>query len=229
MIDEPLGEGPARRPPGRCSVSPSTHDLNAVAVVIHTSGTSAASRPVELTYGNFLWSALGSAVALGRDPGDRWLCALPVSHVGGLSILVRSAIYATTAVLEPRFEADVMLRLLRERDITLVSLVATMLGRLLDAGLERPERLRCALIGGGPVPPTLLERARARQVPVRLTYGLTEACSQVATVPAACAEDPRDARDERLAPRAAEDVGAMHDTSEHAGPPLFCTRVSHRR
>ncbi len=72
------------------------HDLDATAVVIHTSGTTAAPRPVELTYGNLLWSALGSAVALGLDPEERWLCALPLSHVGGLSILLRSAIYATT-------------------------------------------------------------------------------------------------------------------------------------
>ncbi len=62
--------------------------------MIHTSGTTSAPRPVELTYGNFLWSALGSAVALGLDPRERWLCALPLSHVGGLSILMRSAIYA---------------------------------------------------------------------------------------------------------------------------------------
>jgi O-succinylbenzoic acid--CoA ligase len=76
------------------------HDLDATAVVIHTSGTSSAPKPIELTYGNLLWSALGSAVALGLDPNERWLCALPLSHVGGLSILVRSAIYCTTAVVQ---------------------------------------------------------------------------------------------------------------------------------
>ncbi len=221
VVDEPLGEGPA----GQTLGEQPTHDLDAVAVVIHTSGTSAVPRPVALTYGNFLWSALGSAVALGRDPGDRWLCALPVSHVGGLSILLRSAIYATTAVLEQHFDADVMLRALRERHITLVSLVATMLGRLLDAGLQRPPQLRCALIGGGPVPAALLERARARQVPVSLTYGLSEACSQVATVPAACAEGAREQDGDRLTARVAEAVRPIKDTSEHAGPPLFCTRV----
>ena len=221
VVEERLGEGPAGKTLGEQAV----HDLDAVAVMIHTSGASAAPRPVQLTYGNFLWSALGSAVALGREPGDRWLCALPAAHVGGLSILVRSTINATTAVLEPRFETDVMLRMLGEREITLVSLVATTLGRLLDAGLERPAQLRCALIGGGPVPPALLERARARRVPVSLTYGLSEACSQVATVPAACIDGARENAGARVAPSAAEDVLAIEDTSEHAGPPLFCTRV----
>jgi len=159
----------------------SQHDLDAVAAVIHTSGTTSAPRPIELTYGNFLWSALGSAVALDLDPRERWLCALPVAHVGGLSILARSAIYATTAVIHPRFDTDLVLRALREEEITLVSLVATTLARLLDAGLRRPPRLRCALTGGGPVPAALVERAHEAGVRVSTTYGLTEACSQVST------------------------------------------------
>ena len=157
------------------------HDLDAVAAVIHTSGTTSAPRPIELSYGNFLWSALGSAVALDRQPGERWLCALPVSHVGGLSILVRSAIYATTAVVHERFDTDLVLHALRAQDVTLVSLVSTTLARLLDAGLQRPPALRYALTGGGPVPDALIERARDAGLHVSSTYGLTEACSQVST------------------------------------------------
>jgi len=157
------------------------HDLDAVAAIIHTSGTTSKPRPIELSYGNFLWSALGSAVALDRDPRERWLCALPVSHIGGLSILIRSAIYATTAVIHERFDTDLVLRALRAQDVTLVSLVSTTLARLLDAGLERPLALRYALTGGGPVPDALVQRARDAGVRVSPTYGLTEACSQVTT------------------------------------------------
>src|SRR6185312_11361408 len=64
------------------------HDLDAVAIVVHTSGSSGRPKPVELTYGNWLWSTLGSCVALGLGPAERWLCALPLSHVGGLSIVL---------------------------------------------------------------------------------------------------------------------------------------------
>ncbi len=151
--------------------------------VMHTSGTTAAPKPVELTYGNFLASALGSAVALGLDPAERWLCPMPLTHVGGLSIPIRSAIYATTAVLHGRFDTESVLRELMDpaRRITIVSLVPTMLARLLDAGLERPPTLRWALLGGGPIAPALLERAAAAGVPVAPTYGMTEACSQIAT------------------------------------------------
>jgi O-succinylbenzoic acid--CoA ligase len=179
------------------------HDLDATAVVVHTSGTTSSPRPVELTYGNLLWSALGSAVALGLDPRERWLCALPVSHVGGLSILLRSTIYATTAVVHERFEADRVLSALRTGQVTLVSLVATTLSRLLDAGLSAPPALRCALTGGGPVAGALIERARAAGVPVSLTYGLTESCSQVTTAPVAQLQAP----------------------GLSTGPPLFCTGV----
>jgi o-succinylbenzoate---CoA ligase len=198
LIDRPLGEG---RPSAGGS-EPSTHELDATAVVIHTSGTTSAPRPIELTYGNFLWSALGSAVALGLDPHERWLCAMPLSHVGGLSILLRSAIYATSAIVHERFEEDRVLHALRTQEVTLVSLVATTLARLLDAGLERPPRLRSALTGGGPVAAVLAQRARSAGVPVSLTYGLTESCSQATTAPVA-------------------DDGDLSS----AGPPLFCTRA----
>src|SRR5579884_3966963 len=169
----PRAGGARRRPGGG----------EAIAAVMHTSGTSSEPKPVQLTYANFLASALGSAVMLGLDAEERWLCPMPLTHVGGLSIPIRSAIYATTAVLHPRFETEAVLGELMDprRRITLVSLVPTMLGRLLDAGLERPPTLRWALLGGGPIAPTLLERARAAGVPVAPTYGMTEACSQIAT------------------------------------------------
>jgi o-succinylbenzoate---CoA ligase len=151
--------------------------------VMHTSGTTAAPKPVVLTQRNFEASALGSAVALGLDPAERWLCPMPLTHVGGLSIPIRSAIYATTAVLHGRFDTEAVLSDLidPERRITLVSLVPTMLARLLDAGLRSPPTLRWALLGGGPIAPALLERASAAGVPVAPTYGMTEACSQIAT------------------------------------------------
>jgi O-succinylbenzoic acid--CoA ligase len=154
-----------------------------VVAVMHTSGTTAAPRPVALTGGNFLASALGSAVALGLDRAERWLCPMPVTHVGGLSIPIRSAIYATTAVLHGRFDTEAVLNELMDpgRRTTLVSLVPTILARLLDAGLERPPTLRWALLGGGPIAPALLERAERAGVPVAPTYGMTEACSQIAT------------------------------------------------
>jgi o-succinylbenzoate---CoA ligase len=117
LVDSPLGGFPAfPASAGGATAGPRIeHDLDATAVVIHTSGTTSSPRPVELTYGNFLWSAFGSAVALGLDPQERWLCAMPLAHVGGLSILMRSAIYATTAVVHEGFDTDRVLDALPTR------------------------------------------------------------------------------------------------------------------
>ena len=174
VVTEPLA--PARGPVAET-------DGDRPVAVMHTSGTTAAPKPVVLTGSNFEASAHGSAAALGLDPAERWLCPMPLTHVGGLSIPIRSAIYATTTVLHGRFDTEAVLRELMDpgRRITLVSLVPTMLARLLDAGLERPGALRWALLGGGPIPPPLLERAERAGVPVAPTYGMTEACSQIAT------------------------------------------------
>jgi O-succinylbenzoic acid--CoA ligase len=165
-----------RSAPGRVS-TPNT------ATVMYTSGTTAAPKPVELTVANWEANALGSAHALGSDPGERWLATMPLAHVGGLSILLRSCQYATTVVIHDGFDVDAVLIELMDpaRAITLVSLVPTMLARLLDAGLAHPPTLRWALLGGGPIAPGLLARARSLGVPVAPTYGMTEACSQIAT------------------------------------------------
>src|SRR4051812_29250155 len=116
VLDGPLGGRgePPRRVP----------DAGDAALVVHTSGTTGVPRPVVLTLGNVLANALGCAIALGHDRAERWLCPLPLSHVGGLMVLLRSAVAGTTAVLGPA----------QRDDVTVASLVPTQLGRLLEAG-----------------------------------------------------------------------------------------------
>ena len=179
VIDEPPN---AQRPtPDARRPTPDTPALE-----IHTSGTTGAPRPVVLTHGNWAAHAWASAAALGHPEDERWLCCLPLSHVGGLGIVVRAAVHATTVVLHERFDAEHVATALHE-GVTGASLVPTMLKRVLDTDPQRPTLLRCALIGGGPVPPEQLDRARAAGIPVVQTYGLTEACSQVT------AEEPGEA------------------------------------
>ena len=157
------------------------HAMDAVHCRLQTSGTSGPPRSVALTYGNFLWSAVGSAFNLGVDPTDRWLCCLPLHHVGGLSILMRSAIYGTGAVIHDGFDPARIAASLAEDRVTLISLVATQLIRLLDEGVDL-SLPRAIVIGGGPVPVDVLREALARGATVVQTYGLTEACSQVTTL-----------------------------------------------
>lgn len=152
-------------------------------VCVLTSGSSGAARPVSLTTTQLAFSAFGSAIRLGHDPADRWLACLPFHHVGGLSILLRCAFYGTTVVLEQRFDPAAVARHLDSGKISLVSLVPTMLERVLDAREERPfpSALRAILLGGDAAPRRLLDRCRELGAPVALTWGMTEAASQLAT------------------------------------------------
>jgi o-succinylbenzoate---CoA ligase len=157
------------------------HDLDAIHCRLLTSGTSGPPRSVGLTYGNFLWSAVGSAFNLGVDPADRWLCCLPLYHVAGLSILMRSVIYGTGAVIHDGFDSDRIARSLADDDVTLISLVATQLIRLLEAEVDLSGP-RAIVVGGGPVPVDAIEEAAGRGATVVQTYGMTETCSQVTTL-----------------------------------------------
>jgi o-succinylbenzoate---CoA ligase len=159
-------------------------DPGAPHTVLFTSGSTGTPKPVELTYANHRASAHASAANLGVDPADRWLCVLPVHHVGGLAVLMRSAIYGTAAIVHERFEAEAVKRSIGSGEATLVSLVPTQLRRLADAGLEAAPNLRAALLGGGPVPRDLLGWAARRRFPVLQTYGMTETASQIATLAA---------------------------------------------
>jgi O-succinylbenzoic acid--CoA ligase len=152
-----------------------------VRTLIFTSGTTGEPKPVALTEANHEASAIASAWNLGVEPDDRWLCCLPLWHVGGLSILHRSAMYGTTAVLHDGFEAERVRKEIEAGEITLVSLVSTMLRRLIDAGLSGWPGLRAALVGGGPIPRELYDWAAETSFPMRATYGMTETASQVVT------------------------------------------------
>ncbi|PTL80778.1 o-succinylbenzoate--CoA ligase [Vitiosangium sp. GDMCC 1.1324] len=152
-------------------------------VILFTSGTTGRPKGAVLTEGNFRASSRCSEANLGAHPGPRWLGTLPLFHVGGLAMLTRTAYDGGCLVLRERFDADDTNRAIDEEGVTHASFVATTLERVLDARRDRPvpSTFRLALIGGGPVPAPLLERARAAGILSLQTYGLTEACSQVTT------------------------------------------------
>jgi O-succinylbenzoic acid--CoA ligase len=109
---------------------------------------------------------------------------LPLFHVGGLAIVMRSVIYGVPAIVHARFDPTAANQTIDTQDVTLVSLVATMLERMLTARSDRPfpPGLRAVLLGGGPAPRPLLERCARAGVPVVQTYGMTETASQAATL-----------------------------------------------
>jgi len=158
-------------------------DLDTVQGIIYTSGTTGRPKGARLTFGNHLWGAMASAYRLGTLPADRWLACMPLYHVGGQAIILRCCLYGTTVILQSGFETEAVSRALDNQQVTLLSVVPTMLHRLLEFRNEQPfpSTLRYVLLGGAGASAPLLDRCRALGVPVALTYGLTEAASQVAT------------------------------------------------
>jgi O-succinylbenzoic acid--CoA ligase len=152
-------------------------------VVLFTSGTTGRPKGAVLTEGNFRASARCSEANLGSHPSPRWLGTLPLFHIGGLAMLTRCAYDGGCLLLHDRFDVEAVNRAIDTEGATHASFVATTLERVLDARGARPvpESFRLALIGGGPVPAPLLERARVARLLALQTYGLTEACSQVTT------------------------------------------------
>lgn len=158
-----------------------------VVAILRTSGTGGRPRAVALTRRNFDASARAVRDRLGLGPDDVWHASLPLAHIGGMALVDRALAAGSRVVVRGAWRLDVLVELIAADAISHVSLVPTMLGRLLDAGLPHPipSALRCVLVGGAGAPPGLVERALAAGWPVALTYGMTETCSQVATAPPA--------------------------------------------
>ena len=159
-------------------------NLEADFTIIYTSGTTGFPKGVVHTYGNHWSSAVGSALNLGLHENDKWLAMLPIFHVSGLSIFMKSVIYGMPVLLFKKFQVEKVNQAIIEQGVTIVSVVTVMLQRLIDSlGSGRyPTSLRCMLLGGGPVPKPLLEKAKDHQVPVFQSYGMTETSSQIVTL-----------------------------------------------
>ena len=150
------------------------------ATIVFTSGSTGVPKAALHTFGNHHYSALGSGTNIPLGPEDRWLHSLPIYHVGGLSVVFR-CLLAGAAMVMPEPGSSLSEAITRG-GATHVSLVATQLRRLLaeDAALGS---LRAILLGGGPVPETLVDEALDRRLPMHTSYGLTEMSSQATTTP----------------------------------------------
>lgn len=140
------------------------------AAVVATAGSVGPPKGVALSHAALAASAEAGLARLGARSDDRWLACLPLHHVAGLQVLVRSRLLGTPPVVHPGFDTRAVAD---ETRATCVSLVPTMLARLLDAGADLA-RYRVILLGGAAPPEGLVEAARAAGARVVTSYGLTE-------------------------------------------------------
>ncbi|MFA9432744.1 AMP-binding protein [Egicoccus sp. AB-alg2] len=154
LVDEPLADAPPI--------------ADGTALVVATSGSTGQPKGVVLPHEVLQASTAASTARLGCEPGERWLLALPIHHVAGIQIVLRSRALGTEPDVTPPGGDD-----LGDSEAQHVSLVPTQLTRLLEAGVDL-SRFRTVLLGGARPEPALLDAAREAGVPVVVSYGMTE-------------------------------------------------------
>lgn len=146
-----------------------------VALVVHTSGTAGMPKLVQFERRAIDAAVAASAFALEATPRDRWICCLPLAHVGGMLVLLRGVLLDAPVSVHPVFDPDLIGA---GENASFISIVPTMLGRLLDAEIDLTG-FRGILVGGAHLSQDLRARAARVGAPVIETYGLTESCGGV--------------------------------------------------
>lgn len=160
---------------------PATALPSDTALLIATSGSEGEPNLVMLAAGALHAAAVAANRRLPLHPGDLWLACLPLYHIGGQSILWRTAAAGATVLLHPDFKVERVAAALQKHPVSHLSLVPSMLARLLDAGCRPPPSLRHVVVGGAALAPALYARACELGWPLHPSYGMSETAAQVAT------------------------------------------------
>jgi O-succinylbenzoic acid--CoA ligase len=165
--------------------NPMKFEKNDVFGYFFTSGTSGTPKIVPLKRRQMYSAAKSSAKNLRPDPNHFWLLCLPLNHIGGISIILRSIIYGTGIYRLDVFHEEMIKEFLAENSrFQAASLVPTMLKRILKDPLFRTHRdFKAVLLGGGPSNEKLLQKAVERGIPMISSYGMTETCAQIVANP----------------------------------------------
>ena len=161
-------------------------DSNFTTSIMYTSGTTGYPKGVRQTLGNHKASALSSVLNIGVSPSDVWLCTVPIFHISGFSMLLKSILYGVTLRLYPKFDIYKIVEEIVQGTVTHMSVVGVTLGKIVQYMEEQQWKahpnFQLMLAGGGPIAVDYLLRAKELQLNVAQTYGMTETSSQTATL-----------------------------------------------
>ncbi|MFR1898619.1 MAG: o-succinylbenzoate--CoA ligase [Veillonella atypica] len=154
---------------------------NDIAAIMNTSATTGQFKSVPLRWGQIKAHVQASQEVLGRSEQDNWLMVLPLFHVSGLSILMRSLYNGTAMTIMESYHEEQVLQCIHDGRINMMSLVPTILKNLEPRIIHH--QLRVILLGGEFIPRPLVDACVEKQLPIYKTYGMTETFSQSVTMP----------------------------------------------
>ena len=150
-----------------------------IAAIMNTSATTGQFKSVPLRWGQIRAHVQASKEVLGKTEQDNWLMVLPLFHVSGLSILMRSLYNGTAVTILPKYDEAQVLKLIESENINMMSLVPTILTQL-EPSISH-HKLRVILLGGEFIPMALIDACEKKSLPIYKTYGMTETFSQSVT------------------------------------------------
>ena len=154
---------------------------NDIAAIMNTSATTGQFKSVPLRWSQIKAHVQASQEVLGRSEQDNWLMVLPLFHVSGLSILMRSLYNGTAMTIMESYDEEQVLQCIHDGRINMMSLVPTILKNLEPRITHH--QLRVILLGGEFIPRPLVDACVEKQLPIYKTYGMTETFSQSVTMP----------------------------------------------
>lgn len=156
-----------------------TFEDKEIAAIMNTSATTGQFKSVPLRWGQIRAHVQASKEVLGKTEQDNWLMVLPLFHVSGLSILMRSLYNGTAVTILPKYDEAQVLKLIESENINMMSLVPTILTQLEPSITHH--KLRVILLGGEFIPMALIDACEKKSLPIYKTYGMTETFSQSVT------------------------------------------------
>ena len=157
-----------------------THDKNETQIVMFTSGSTGSPKACELSYNNLYQSTMLWNEIIKFNNNDCYLNHMPLTHISGISIFFRSLYHNFTMVLD-NFNTSDYIEIIKNNKINIISMVPSMLNKIVAVNdIKILKDLKAIIIGGASINPQLLNFIMINNLPIYISYGMTETSSGIA-------------------------------------------------